>query len=98
MRKRASASGQEAARLEALRGYRILDTEPEPAFDDIALLAAQVAGAPISLIGFLDAEREWFKAGIGFGENEIPREISFSAHCLLGLDVLVVREDRKSVV
>ena len=33
---------QEKARLEALRRYRILDTEPEKAFDDLALLASEV--------------------------------------------------------
>ena len=34
----------EQARLAALRNYRILDTEPERAFDDLALLASQVCG------------------------------------------------------
>ena len=32
----------EAGRLAALRRYRILDTEPEQAFDDLVLLASQI--------------------------------------------------------
>ncbi len=91
-RKRTPAPGQEAARLEALRGYRVLDTDPEPAFDDIVLLAAHLAGTPIALIGFLDADREWFKAGVGLAETELSRDVSFCTHCLRGPDVLVVRD------
>ena len=38
----ASSGETEAARLEALLGYRILDTPPEQAFDDLVELAAAV--------------------------------------------------------
>ena len=44
----------EAARLAALRRYRILDTEPERAFDDLTLLASYVCEAPIALISLVD--------------------------------------------
>ena len=37
----------EAARLEALRKYQILDTEPEIAFDDLALLASHICETPM---------------------------------------------------
>jgi hypothetical protein len=37
-------SSNETARLAALRRYRILDTEPEQAFDDLTLLASQILG------------------------------------------------------
>ncbi|TXN15940.1 hypothetical protein FV219_01315 [Methylobacterium sp. WL122] len=42
------------ARSEALAGYAILDTPPEPAFDDIALLASQVCGTPMALVSLVD--------------------------------------------
>ena len=45
----------EAGRVPALRRYRILDTEPEQAFDDQALLPAQ-SGTPIALVSLADAE------------------------------------------
>ena len=36
----------EPARLEALRRYDVLDTLPEPAFDDLTHLAALICQAP----------------------------------------------------
>lgn len=39
----------EAARLEALLNYRILDTLPEDAYDDIALLASEICGTPMDV-------------------------------------------------
>ncbi len=40
----------EKRRLEVLRGYEILDTEPERAFDDLTLIASYVCQTPIALI------------------------------------------------
>lgn len=70
----------ESERLAALRSYAVLDTPPEAAFDDLALLAARLCGTPMALIGLLDAEREWFKARLGFDEEQGPREGGFTAH------------------
>jgi len=43
----------------------VLDTEPEPAFDDVCRLAAQLCGVPIALVSLVDAECQWFKARVG---------------------------------
>ncbi|HZR47817.1 MAG TPA: hypothetical protein VFA47_13995, partial [Candidatus Manganitrophaceae bacterium] len=80
----------EAARLEALYRYQILDTDPEEDFDGIARLAAQICEAPIASIGFLDRERQWFKSRIGWASNEIPRDLSFCAHAILQPGLLIV--------
>ena len=80
----------EAVRLEALRRLRILDTPPDPAFDDLARLTSYICGTPIALIGFMDADRLWLKSRIGWDVPEIPREMSFCAHTILQSDVLVV--------
>jgi len=88
----------EVARLENLRRYRILDTPPEQAFDDLTRLTAYVCGAPIALIGFMDLDRQWFKSRIGWDVPEVPREMSFCAHTILRREVLIVSdtlEDRR---
>ena len=75
--------GDEAARLAHLRELVILDSPPEPVFDSIARLAAEVCGVPIALISLVDAERQWFKANVGLpGVNETPRDVAFCAHAV----------------
>lgn len=73
----------EAARLEALRQYEILDTDPEESFNDLTRLAAYICDTPIALITLVDAHRQWFKARVGIGEKETSRDISFCAHAIL---------------
>jgi PAS domain S-box-containing protein len=86
----------EAERLEALRRYRILDTPPEPAFDDLTRLAAQICGTPIALVSLVDANRQWFKSELGFQEHlsspthETEREISFCGHVITQPGMMVI--------
>ncbi|MDY7226502.1 ATP-binding protein [Hyalangium rubrum] len=70
----------EKARLEALRSYEVLDTAPEPSFDDITQLAAQLCDAPVALITLVDETRVWFKSRVGVDLREVPRETSFCTH------------------
>ena len=55
----------DTARLRALAEYAILDTEHEDSFDQLAVLAARLCSAPMAVVNFLDAERQWFKAAVG---------------------------------
>ena len=80
----------EDERLSALRGYEILDTEREPAFDDVTALVARLCDAPIAVINLIDANRQWFKSEVGLGVRETPLETSFCRHALLEEDRLVV--------
>lgn len=82
----------EAVRLDALRRYRILDTPPEPLFDDIASLASQICRTPIALITFIDSNRQWMKSKVGLNASELPRDISFCAHAILQSDLFVVKD------
>lgn len=80
----------EAQRLAALHSYSILDTPPEPAFDDIAQLAAQLAGTPTAFVCLIDEKRQWFKARVGIDMVESPREFAFCGDCILGRELIEV--------
>jgi diguanylate cyclase (GGDEF)-like protein/PAS domain S-box-containing protein len=89
-----SVHPDEAARLAALRRYEVLDTPPDEAFDRIARLASHVLGTPIAVVSLVDDTRQWFKAVVGLGVRETPREVSFCAHAIASAEVLVVNDAR----
>ncbi|MEH1822844.1 MAG: GAF domain-containing protein [Nostoc sp.] len=80
----------ETVRLEALRQYQILDTEPEEAYDNLAQLAAFICDTPISLVNFIDENRQWFKAKVGLDVSEMPRNVGLSYLCQEQHNVVVV--------
>jgi GAF domain-containing protein len=78
------------ARVVALQKYDILDTEPEKAFDDLALLASYVCKTPIALISLVDEDRQWFKSKVGVTLSETPRDIAFCSVAIQQPDIFVV--------
>ncbi len=80
----------ESARLAALRRYRILDTDPEQAFDDLTLLASQICGAPMAALALIDDDRQWFKSKIGLTVSETARNISFCTHAIEKPDEMMI--------
>jgi diguanylate cyclase (GGDEF)-like protein/PAS domain S-box-containing protein len=65
-------------RLARLRAYRILDTPPEPAFDDLVRRAQEAVRAPMAWLSFFDGEREWIKAKAGVALAYLSREHSLA--------------------
>jgi GAF domain-containing protein len=77
-------------RLATLRSYRVLDTPPEPAFEDLVQLAAHTCQTPVALISLIDERRQWFKAEVGLGVRETPldRSICLSAMLEPGMTII----------
>lgn len=67
------SSTDEAARLEALYRYEILDTGPEQSFEAISSLAMRLFNVPVAGIGLIDRERIWFKSKRGFENSQLER-------------------------
>ncbi|MDX6271230.1 MAG: hypothetical protein QOD28_2453 [Acidobacteriota bacterium] len=82
----------EAARLEVLHEFKVLDTDPEQTFDDITRLAAYICHTPIAIITLVDAHRQWFKSRVGLSFSETARDVSFCAHAIKQPGPLVVRD------
>jgi GAF domain-containing protein len=82
----------ESARLETLRQYEILDTDPEESFNDLTRLAAYICNTPVALISLIDENRQWFKSRVGLSEKETSRDVSFCAHAILQDGPFVVRD------
>ncbi len=87
----------EYARLDALKAFRILDTEEDKLFDNITTLAAELCETPIALISLVDEERQWFKSRKGLSVCETAREYAFCRYTILSDKVLVIRDATQDV-
>jgi len=75
---RTSRSSQAAV----LRDLAILDTPPEPAYDDLARLASVCCSSEVAAVNFVDDERHWTKAIVGVEGGQgasVSADVSFCA-------------------
>ncbi len=86
---------EENDRIIALKSYDILDSLPEPDYEAVTDLAAQICQTPIALISLLDDKRQWFKSNHGLGLRETPREFAFCSHTIATpAEPLIVADSR----
>ncbi len=79
----------EPQRLAELRGFAILDTDPDEDYDRLVQLATVLCGAPMGALTLVDSHRQWYKSRVGLPVQQIPREKSFCAHAILESDRLL---------
>tara|TARA_R100000935_G_C2831719_1_gene165479 strand:+ start:288 stop:1496 length:1209 start_codon:yes stop_codon:yes gene_type:complete len=83
----------EIARLHSIHDLKILNSEPEEKYDDIAQLASYICNVPVSLITLLAEDKNWFKAKVGTDLCDSDRNISFCSHAILQPHKLMEVED-----
>ncbi len=80
----------EDARLLALQGYCVMDTPPEPVFDNLTALAAALFQVPITLISLVGEHRQFFKSAVGTSARETGRDVSFCSYTVFSYEPLVI--------
>lgn len=82
----------ENKRLAELERFKILDTPPDGAFDNISALAAYILKTPIAIVSLVDKNRIWFKSHHGLDVNQIDREPGLCASAIMGDSAYIVRD------
>ncbi|MEW5675574.1 HAMP domain-containing sensor histidine kinase [Flavobacterium enshiense] len=86
---------EEIKRLEILKSYEILDTDPESDYDNITFLASKICNVPISAITLVDEDRVWVKSKVGFDTYDANRNTSFCALAITRPEKLLSISDIK---
>lgn len=84
----------ESERLEALSKYESLDAEPpkEENFDNLAELAAEFCGVPISFVNLITKDKQIPKACYGFDADSMPRTDSFCQYTIMQDEIFEVKD------
>lgn len=85
-------TNSEIERLEALRSLDVLDTPREAEFDDLVMLASRICGAPVSLVSFVDEDRQWFKAKTGFDKDQTDLNSSICSRVMYDDGVIEIED------
>jgi PAS domain S-box-containing protein len=77
-----AAAPSDAARLQRLTACGVNNGNREPLFDQIVSDASRLVAVPVAILGFLDADREWVKAAVGWNVISLPGPYSLAARLL----------------
>jgi signal transduction histidine kinase len=100
-----SSDAREQKRLKALSDLGLRQPEMVPVFEEATQTAAHFLEAPISLLGFIDHERHWFKSAVGLSRlglmnqlaqtRALPRNESFCTAVVDGAQIVVINDTHK---
>jgi signal transduction histidine kinase len=85
----------EAQRVKTLAAYELMDSGYDRDFDAIAEIASNICGIPISLITFIDENRQYFKSHVGTDVTENARELSFCTHAIASSEEIMIVNDAR---
>lgn len=85
-----SRPNNEVERLSALRESGLLEIENHPNYDRLTRLAKRLFAVPVAMINLVDEHVVVVKAADGGDATNLPRNLSFCGHTVLGNAPLVV--------
>lgn len=101
----ASLETKEQQRLKALSELGLRQPETIPVFEEATQTAAHFLEAPISILGFIDQERHWFKSAVGLSRlglmnnlaqsRQLLRRESFCTQVVESIQVLFIGDTQK---
>ncbi len=84
------------ARLVEVASYGMLDQDDDLGLTELAKIACAILDCPISFVGFVDRNRQWFPVHVGLPVQDTPRDGSFCNFAIHdGSDVYVVEDARE---
>jgi len=97
---------KEQQRLKALLDLGLRQPETIPVFEEATQTAAHFLEAPISILGFIDQERHWFKSAVGLSRlglmnhlaqnRQMLRYESFCTYVVESLQIFVINDTLES--
>ncbi|WP_392530322.1 GAF domain-containing protein [Nostoc sp. C117] len=100
-----SQETREQQRLKALSDLGLRQPETIPVFEEATQTAAHFLEAPISILGFVDQERHWFKSAVGLSRlglmnhlaqnRQLSRRESFCTQVVESFQIFVINDTHK---
>ncbi|WP_414619796.1 histidine kinase dimerization/phospho-acceptor domain-containing protein [Calothrix sp. CCY 0018] len=101
----ATPENKEQQRLQALLRLGLRQPETIPVFEEATQTAAHFLEAPISILGFVDNERHWFKSAVGLSRlglmnqlaqtRQLSRQESFCTQVVESMQMVVINDTHK---
>jgi diguanylate cyclase (GGDEF)-like protein len=88
----APLSPNEDDRLAALRGYDLLAGARDESLDALCRVVASIFNTQIALVSISDTNRQVIKGSVGFGADELARDLAPCAYAIQGESPMVVED------
>lgn len=84
----------EPARLAALANYGLDEQQSLQSLEPVVRIASRMFDMPVSAVNMIGNDHVFFAASTGVGEVDMGRDVSFCAHAINQLEVMVVPDAR----